>query len=160
MTKAVPLSLGFIFLLTTAAGLPAQTAPRDAAINEAVLRQANTIVLRQKLVEAKNAAARGDLAGAAKLYEDAYSLVQQIGSGIDTERAQMKSGFASTRLELARQAQNEGDLSEANTQVERVLKVDPDNAAALAFKKNNDKILASMRGKRPANRRCNRFPTS
>ncbi len=59
MTKAVSLSLGFILLLASAAALPAQTSPTDMAVNQAVLDQANTIVLRQKLVDAKSAAARG-----------------------------------------------------------------------------------------------------
>ena len=137
MTKAAPLSLGFILLLATAAMLPAQTSLTDAAVNEAVLRQANTIILRQKLLDAKNTALRGDLTGAAKLYEDANTLVEQIGSGIDAEKAQTISGLASTRLALAREAHSRGDLQEANTQVMRVLKVDPHNPAALAFKKNN-----------------------
>ena len=123
--------------------------PTDIAVNEAVLRQANTIVLRQKLMEAKNAAAHGDLPAAAKFYEDAYSLVQQIGSGIDEETAQTVSGLVSMRLELARQAQRQGDLREAGTQVSRVLKVDPNNPAALAFKKQNDQMLAAMRGQMP-----------
>jgi tetratricopeptide (TPR) repeat protein len=149
MTKAAPLSLGFILLLAAAAMLPAQTSPTDAAVNEAVLRQANTIILRQKLLEAKNTAARGDLPGAAKLYEDANTLVEQIGSGIDAEKAQTISGLVSTRLTLARRAQSQGDLHEAATQVSRVLKVDPQNADALAFKKNNDRALASMLGKMP-----------
>ena len=149
MTKAAPLSLGFILLLAAAAMLPAQTSPTDAAVNEAVLRQANTIILRQKLLDAKNTAMRGDLTGAAKLYEDANTLVEQIGSGIPEEKAQTISGLASTRLTLARQAQSQNDLHEAATQVNRVLKVDPQNAAALAFKKNNDRLLASLRGKMP-----------
>ena len=129
--------------------MPAQTSPTDAAVNEAVLRQANTIILRQKLLEAKNTQLRGDLPAAAKLYEDAYTLVEQIGSGIDTEKAQTISGLASTRLALARQAQSQDDLREADTQVNRVLKVDPQNPAALAFKKDNDQLLATMRGKMP-----------
>ena len=84
MRKAASLSLGFILLAVSAATSPAQTnSPEDMAVTEAVLRQANTIVLRQKLADAKSAAARGDLAGAAKLYQEAYALVQQIGSGID-----------------------------------------------------------------------------
>jgi tetratricopeptide (TPR) repeat protein len=149
MTKAAPLSLGFILLLAAAAMLPAQTSPTDVAVNEAVLRQANTIILRQKLLDAKNTALRGDLPGAAKLYEDANALVEQIGSGIPEEKAQTISGLASTWLTLARQAQSQGDLHEADTRVRRVLKVDPQNPAALAFKKNNDRALASMRGKMP-----------
>src|ERR1039458_79005 len=107
MTKAAPLSLGFILLLAAAAMLPAQTSPTDAAVNEAVLRQANTIILRQKLLDAKNTAAGVDLPGTAKLYEDAYALVEQIGSGIDAEKAQTISGLVSTRLTLARQAQSQ-----------------------------------------------------
>src|ERR1017187_664420 len=158
MTKAAPLSLGFILLLAAAAMLPAQTSPTDAAVNEAVLRQANTIILRQKLLDAKNTAARGDLPGTAKLYEDAYALVEQIGSGIDAEKAQTISGLVSTRLTLARQAQSQGDLHEADTQVSRVLKVDPQNAAALAFKKNNDRLLAAMRGKMPDDATLQQIP--
>jgi hypothetical protein len=122
MTKAAPLSLGFFLLLAAAAMLPAQTSPTDAAVNEAVLRQANTIILRQKLLDAKNTAMRGDLTGAAKLYEDANTLTEQIGSGIPEEKAQTISGLASTRLALARQYQSQGNLLEAATQVNRVLK--------------------------------------
>jgi tetratricopeptide (TPR) repeat protein len=151
MTKAVSFPLGFILLIAAAATAPAQSpSATSLAINRAIINQANTIVLRQKLVDAKNAAARGDLTGAAKLYEDAYTLVQQIGSGIDAEKAQTVAGFAATRLELARRAQGQGDLREADTQVSRVLKVDPQNAAALAFKQRNDKLLASTRGQRPS----------
>ncbi len=138
-------------MLATAVRLPAQTSPSptDAAVNEAVLRQANTIILRQKLQDAKNAQMRGDLPGAAKLYEDAYTLVEQIGSGITNETALTISGLASTRLAIAHADQSEGELREAETQVNRVLKVDPQNRDALAFKKELDKQLAAMRGKMP-----------
>jgi len=134
MTKAVSLSIGFAFLLASAAALSAQTTPADMAVNQAVLNQANTIVLRQKLADAKSTAARGDLVTAAKYYEEAYALTQQIGSGIDAETAQTISGLVSTRMQLARQAQANGDLREADTQVKRVLKVDPKNQAAIASK--------------------------
>src|SRR5882757_8459910 len=105
MTKAVFLSLGFIFLLASGASLSAQDSATEVAVNEGVVRQANTIVLRQKLAEARSAAATGDLPVASKDYEDAYTLVQKIGSGIDLEKAQTISGLGSTRLQLARQAQ-------------------------------------------------------
>ncbi len=97
--------------------------------------QANTIVLRQKLADAKSAAARGDLAAAAKYYEEAYALTQQIGSGIDAETAQTVSGLVSTRMQLARQAQANGDLHEADTEVKRVLKVDPQNTGRHCLQK-------------------------
>jgi tetratricopeptide (TPR) repeat protein len=149
MTKAVSISLGFMLALATACVAPAQSNPTDVAVNEAVLRQSYTIVLRQKLADAANAAARGDLNAAAKFYEDAYTLVTQIGSGIDAETAQTIAGLTSTRMQLARNAQQQGDLREAGMQVARVLKVDPQNAAAIAFKKQNDQMIAALRGKVP-----------
>ncbi len=153
MTKAVSVPLGLILILAGALLSPAQTnSPTDMAVSEAVLRQANTVVLRQKLVLAKDAATRGDLVVAARLYEDAYALVQQIGSGIPDETAQTISGLVAVRMELAREAQRQGDITglrEADTQVNRVLKVDPQNPAAMAFKKQNDRLIASLRGKVP-----------
>src|SRR5271170_4817864 len=140
MTKAASFSLGLIFLLASFAQLPAQTSATDMAVNRAVLNQANTIVLRQKLVDAKSAAASGDLVGAARLYQEACGLTAQIGSGIDAETAQAISGLASARLELARQVQSQGDLIEANNQVIQILQVDPKNSDALAFKKQNDEM--------------------
>ena len=88
MIKAVFLSLGFIVLLAETPTLSAQNNPTDLAVNEGVIRQANTILLRQELAAASGAVSRGDLAGAAKDYEDAYNLVNQIGSGIDVETSQ------------------------------------------------------------------------
>ncbi len=152
MTKAVSVPLGFSFILILAGTLmsPAQTnSPADMAVTEAVLRQANTVVLRQKLVQARDAAAHGDLVVAARLYEDAYDLVEHIGSGIPDETAQTISGLVAVRLELAREAQRQGDLREADTQINRVLKVDPNNPAGLAFKKQNDRMIAALRGKVP-----------
>ena len=150
MTKAVSFSLGFVVLIATATVLPAQqTSPTAQAVNEAVLRQANTILLRQKIEEARNAQAAGDIVAAAKDYEDAYSLVQLIGSGINTETAETVSGLVATHLELARRDQRAGHLREADAQVTRALKVDPTNPAALAFKKENDALIASMAGKMP-----------
>jgi len=89
MTKAVSIPLGLILMLAAALASPAQTTPAQMAVSEAVLRQANTIVLRQKLAQAKDTVAHEDLVAGARLYEEAYSLVQQIGSGIDVEKAQL-----------------------------------------------------------------------
>jgi type II secretory pathway component GspD/PulD (secretin)/tetratricopeptide (TPR) repeat protein len=149
MTKVVSASIGLIFIFAATVASPAQTNPADTAVNEAVMRQADTILLRQKLDDARDAVAHGDLTTAARLYDEAYSLVQKIGSGIDAETAQTIDGLASTRLQLARIARDRGDLREANTEVTRVLKVDPKNPAALEFKKQLDKLMAQMRGKMP-----------
>ena len=150
MTKGATYTLGLAMLLATVAPSRAQTPDaQQLAVSHAVQNQANTIALRQKLDEARATAARGDLAGAAKLYEDAYDMTQQIGSGIDVETERTLSGLSKTRLALARQAQSRGDLREADVQVSRVLKVDPKNAEALAFKKQNDEMTKAMKGKMP-----------
>jgi tetratricopeptide (TPR) repeat protein len=163
MTKAVSVPLGFILILAGTLVLPAQTnSPVDMAVSEAVLRQANTVVLRQKLEQARDVAAHGDLVVAAKLYEDAYQLVQQIGSGIPAETEDTVSGLVSARFELAREAQRRGDakdLLEADTQISRVLKVDPKNPAALDFKRRNDRMIAALRGQVPDDATLQQVPT-
>jgi Tfp pilus assembly protein PilF len=113
------------------------------------MRQAYTIELRQKLDDARSTASRGDLVAAASLYEDAYTLVQRIGSGIPDETAQTISGLVSIRLELARQAMHAGDLLEANRQVSRALVVDPKNPAALALKQQIVQTTNAMKGQMP-----------
>ena len=149
MTKAAFFSLGLAALAVFPAPVPAQENPAAIAVNEAVLRQANTIVLRQKLTDAQAVAKRGDIVNAAKLYQEAVTLAQQIGSGIDPEMQQAVAGLAATRMALARDAQSRGDLREANAQVLQVLKADPQNSAAIAFKQRNDQMLAAMKGRMP-----------
>ena len=132
-----------VLLLATATVLWAQPAPTDTAINEAIRRQAKVKILQQKLIEAQDVEARKELQAAAKLYEDCVELVDSIGNreNIQSETAQTIAGLGIVRLELARNAQKRGDLREADTQVSRVLKVDPTNPVALDFKKANDKLL-------------------
>lgn len=150
MTKAALLCLGLAALIAVPAAVPAQDNSTAVAVNEAVLRQANTIVLRQKLAEARRVAQSGETAAAAKLYQESCELVSQIGSGIDAERYQAVNGLAGTRLTLARDAQAHGDLREAATQAQQVLKADPQNAAALAFKNQNDQMIAAMKDRIPS----------
>jgi general secretion pathway protein D len=150
MIKAVSFSLGLTLLLAAAPAFGAQTQPQEAAVNEAVYRQANRITLRQKLVDARAAQDRRALASAAKLYDDAWDLVQKIGSGVDAERDQTVAGLAAVRLELARAAQHRGDYKEARTQVDDVLRVNPTHAAAIEFKSGNEKLLAEQHGTIPS----------
>ncbi|HEX9047815.1 MAG TPA: hypothetical protein VF988_12380 [Verrucomicrobiae bacterium] len=149
MTKAALFSLGFAALLAFPATLPAQETPADTAVNEAILRQANVIVLRNKLADAKIAAQRGDLVNAAKLYQESVTLSQQIGSGIPQETQQAVAGLSATRLALARSAQSRGDYLEADKQVLQVLKVDPKNTTAIEFKQKNDQVMQAMQGRMP-----------
>ena len=78
--KAANLLLGLTLLLAPAAVSRAQAPAQETAVNEAVMRQANRIALRQKLADASAAQQRHDLGNAAKLYDDAWSLVQNIGA--------------------------------------------------------------------------------
>ena len=158
MIKAATLPLALILLLAAAPAALAQTPPQEAAVNEAVYRQANHIALRQRLADARAAQVRGALPSAAKLYDDAWDLVQKIGSGVDAEREQTVAGLAAVRLELARTAQGHGNYMEARTQVDDVLRVDPANAPAIAFKSGNEKLLAEQRGAIPSEDVLSRVP--
>ncbi len=158
MTKAAFISIGLAALVVFPATVPAQDTPATLAVNEAVLRQANTIVLRQKLSDAKAVAQRGDIVNAAKLYQESVTLAQQIGSGIDLETQQAVAGLAITRLALARDAQGRGDLREADAQVRQVLTVDPKNGAAIAFKQQNDQMLVAMKGHMPDTATLEKIP--
>ena len=154
MTKAAILSLASSLFVAAApmawSQAPAeQPAVNESAVNEAVYRQAMRITLRQQLVEAKAAQDRHNLPAAAKLYDAAWDLVQKIGSGVDAERQQTVAGLAAVRLELAHEAQRHDDYIAAGTQVQDVLRVDPSNAAAIDFKRGNDKLLAEQRGRIP-----------
>jgi tetratricopeptide (TPR) repeat protein len=150
MTKAAILFFGLAALFALPAAAPAQENATAIAVNEAVLRQANTIVLRQKLTEAKSLEQRGDIAGAAKSYQESCELVNKIGSGVDAEAAQAVNGLTTTRLALARADQSRGDYLDAGKEVQQVLNVDSKNPAAVAFKKQNDQLIADQKGKIPS----------
>ena len=149
MIKSAHLYLGLAVLLAFPAILPAQDNNASAAVNEAVLRQAKTIELRQKLADAAATAQRNDVIGAAKLYQEAVTLADEIGSGIEPETQQAIAGLSATDMALARDAQSRADYAEADTRVKLVLKWDPKNQAAIAFKMQNDQLIAKTNGHRP-----------
>src|ERR1700733_5292684 len=103
MTKAVLFPIPFILLLATAV-VPAQTSSsyQSSAVNVAVMRQADKIVLQQKLDAANAAVQNKDFVAAAQLYEDAYNLVLDIGGQITIpqETQETISGLVSVRMEL------------------------------------------------------------
>ncbi len=165
MTKAAFIFLGFAALVFNPGSAPAQdNAAIGAADTEAVRRQADTLVLRQKLVDAGNEAQRGDTVGAAKLFQDACILAENIGSGIPEETTRAVAGLTATRLALARVAQNRGDLREADTQLKQILneekklKVAPDLNEVQAFKKHNDELLVAYRGRIPDAETVDKIP--
>jgi len=150
MMKAVTLPLGLTLLFATLSAAHAQSADQDRAIREAVYRQANILNLQHVLVTAHDAQERGDLALAAKLYDDAWDLVQKIGSGVVPEAQQTKVGLAAVRLQLARSAQRRGNLREAKIQIDDALRADPANPLAIEFRLGNDKLLAESKNKIPS----------
>ncbi|MEW6161364.1 MAG: hypothetical protein AB1813_28380, partial [Verrucomicrobiota bacterium] len=158
MIKAATITLTLILLWGAALPQSAQAQPANIAAEEAARRQAAAIELRKTLAEAEKTQKQGDLANAARLYEKAYTLVQSIGTGIEKERKETITGLAKVRLELAERASKRGDLSEADAQVLRVLKVDPKNAQAQQFKKENDRALEAQRGRVPSKAVTERLP--
>lgn len=151
MTKAVATQILAAVLVTTLCSASvARGAETDTAITAAVHREANKILLRQKLEEASAAVAGRDMASAAKLYDAAVELVGQVGaSNCELEADEAVRGFSAVRLQLAEQARQRRDYREVDVQLNRILKVDPKNPQALAAKKENDKTLSELRGQIP-----------
>ncbi len=147
--KAALTSLCLIFFLSSSFGVPAQTTPTDTAIQEAVRRQERLLNLKKKLDQAQAAQAAGKLQEAAKLYEDAVALIDQIGVAPEPEASQVKEGMIVTRLALAQEAQRGGNVIAANDQVDRLMKLYPTDPRVLEFKKENDKLLALRQGRMP-----------
>ncbi len=158
MMKSIHTLLCALWLTGMASSASAQPAPTQTAVDEAVRRQADTIVLRQRLMEAQVAQSDGNLVMAAKLYEDAYSLVQGIGQGVDAEAAQTVEGLVAVRMQLARKAEKQNDYQEAAVQLNRVLRISPGYPDAEALKQKNDKLLAEQAGRVPSQDTLDQVP--
>jgi len=120
--------------------------------DEIVRREEAIIVLRMKLEQADAVKAEGELMKATLLYEDAVRQLEVVGdiSQVEAERVAILAGMSEVRLQLAAIDQRKMRLIEADKQVVRVLKLDPNNEAALEFKAANDKLIAENRGKLPS----------
>jgi tetratricopeptide (TPR) repeat protein len=164
MTKAALVFLGTALVLFAGNAFAQDNAAINAADNEAVIRQANVILLRQKLADAKAASLHGDRISAAKLYTESCTLAETIGSGAPEETVQSVAGLTAVRLDLARDAQGHGDLHEANIQVTQILnaenklKVNPNGEVVLAFKKHNDELLVMYKGRMPDTETLDKVP--
>jgi tetratricopeptide (TPR) repeat protein len=151
MMKSSHLYLGLAAMLLLPAAVTAQDNAAATAVTEAVKRQHDTLVLRQKIADARAAAMRKDTATAAKLYQESVSLAQEIGrAGIEAETQQAVSGLVSTSLALAEDAQGRQDYGDADTQLKRALKADPKSQTVLEFKRQNDALIEANRGKLPS----------
>src|SRR5262249_43550349 len=65
---------------------------------------------------------------------------------------------AAVRMELAHNAQRSDQLREAGIQVDDVLRIDPANAAAIEFKRGNDKLLKEREGLTPSQEALEKVP--
>ena len=119
---------------------------------EQVRRQEKAVVLRNTLRSAHAATDQRDLNSAAKLYEEAWQLSDELGNAVDVEaeRSDAANGLSESRLALAIAAQRAGDYREANLQVNRSLRANPGNARARAFKADNDQRLADVANRLPS----------
>ena len=127
---------------------PVQSVVQD----EIVRREEALIVLRMKLEQAEAVKGEGELMKAALLYEDAVRQLELVGDipQVQAERARALAGMSAVRLKLAQMDQRKNRLIEADKQVVRILKLDPNDAAALKFKAANDRLIADNRGKMPS----------
>ncbi len=158
MNKLATLPLGFVFLLGLAPGAYSQAPGQQTAIEEGVRRQALQIELRQKLVAARGAQDRHDLPLAAKLYDEAWEMVQKIGEPVGPEAEQTKAGLVTVRMELARKAQGQGDLREAQTQIVDARRVAPSDPAVIEFQRGNDQLLREQRPRMPSKEVTDQVP--
>ena len=119
---------------------------------EQVRRQEKAVVLRNTIKSAHAASDQRDLATAAKLYEEAWQLSEELGRAVDVEaeRNDAANGLSESRLALAVAAQHAGDYREAALQVNRSLRANPGNARARAFKADNDQRLADVANRLPS----------
>ncbi|HYG21592.1 MAG TPA: hypothetical protein VEH04_02335, partial [Verrucomicrobiae bacterium] len=151
MIKAVITPLCVTVLLSMATHLSAQLAPVvTPAIDEGVRRQAAQIDLRTTLDAARAAEQRRDLDTAAKLYGDAWRIIESVGPGVENEARQTVAGLTSVRLELARAAQKRSDYRDAQVHINEVLRVNPADPTAMALKQSNDRMLALQAGHIPS----------
>jgi general secretion pathway protein D len=158
MNKAIHSSFLAALMLVMVPAADGQLQPTETAINEAVRREADRIVLRQRLGEANAAVESQNLEAAAKLYEDAYALVLRIGSGVEQESAATISGLTSVRLELAEEAQKKHNYKEADIQLTRALRVSPGDPEIQELKMRNDQLLAGQAGRIPSEETLQRIP--
>jgi len=158
MTRAALLTLSVFALLTTPSFAQVAGNATDDAIAESVRREAFKLELQRKLADAQNAEKRGENLAAARLYEDALQLIKKIGPGVEKDYRQVLAGMTVVRLRLGAQAQRRADFAEADAQAARILKEDPKNAAALAFRTENDKLRGETVGKMPSEDTLRQLP--
>jgi type II secretory pathway component GspD/PulD (secretin)/tetratricopeptide (TPR) repeat protein len=158
MKTIVLAACGLALFAPPPAWAQADAASTETAVQEGVRREALKIDLRGKLAEARAAHDKGRIFDAAKGYSECLVIVKKIGTGVEEQQKQVWSGFVATRLQLAEQAQRDGNFPEAEAQARLVLKEDPKNEPALDFLRRNDRIRASEEGRSPSADTISKLP--
>jgi type II secretory pathway component GspD/PulD (secretin)/tetratricopeptide (TPR) repeat protein len=156
--KAAIRTVGLLLYSILLASAQTTISPTDDAVRESVRRDAAKIELRQKIADAQAAQRRGELSGAAKLYEDALALIDKISTGVELEYREVVKGIATVRAALAEQAMRRGDFAEADTHINRVLKLDPRNEAVLVLRQKNEQEKRRAVGMRPSQTTLSQIP--
>ncbi|NBQ25368.1 MAG: hypothetical protein EBU26_14120, partial [Verrucomicrobia bacterium] len=155
MSKAARTILSLVLGLSMASGLSAQSV-EQLTNTEKAKREEAVIALRIKLDQADaaraNASKPEELLGTALLYEEAVNHMNRVGpyGGIDSERDRVIAGMSEVRLAMAKVFQKSQQFYEADQEVTRILKLDAENADALAFKAQNDRLIARYTGRQPS----------
>ncbi|HWY78615.1 MAG TPA: hypothetical protein VN281_23575, partial [Verrucomicrobiae bacterium] len=151
MIKAASLFCFTVLLAATPVAVRAQSAEDvNRAAEEAVRRQADTILLRQKLALAQEDQQRGDLQAALKHYGDCYALAQGIGPSLPPDLGQQtRGGLVVVLFAVAKIEQDKKDYADADLRFSRILVVDPGNQEAIIRKKENQRLLDAQAGTVP-----------
>ena len=152
MRNQIKLTFGVVLLCAAALTARAQVDPIRIAEEEAVRRQEAARSMHLRLLEAQSARTRGNLADAARLYEDALSLFPKVGMGdsVAADRRAVIAGLVEVRSRLAERSHDIGDYAEADLQVKSALRADPTNEGLLRFKMINDKAIIAQKGTVPS----------
>lgn len=152
MRDAAKLVVLLTVLIVLAPALRAQDA-NALAEEEAVKRQEATIRLHQKVLEAADAEKKHRVVDASKLYQEAYALVPFAvvnDPRADADKAAASNGLVRTRVELADRAHRNGDLIEAQKELDAAVRVQPQNEELRRMKMELDREVAESRGTRPS----------
>ena len=139
-------------VLIVASGVRAQDAA-TLAEQEAVKRQETTIRLHQKVIEAAEAEQKHRVVDASKLYEEAYVLIPSAvvnDPRANADKAAAVDGLVRMRIELANRARKNGDLIEAQIEINAAVLVCPQNESLRRMKAEMDRDVEESRGTRPS----------
>ncbi len=150
MLKALISSLCLVLFLQTGWAQTPPAAAVDEAGLEGVRRQAYKKDFDDKLKLAGEAEKKGDLNEAARLYTSCLDLVRRMGPGSEQLQAEAMRGFAAVRIQMADQFMRAGEFTEAELQLNRVLKEDPKNELALGFKAKLEETRQRLAGRLPS----------